>query len=87
MHLIDHSDTYETYTHDGMAAKIMHFRCYFDARVGIYVDEEFAVELYVSPCITIMKKFDTLYGARSWILEQFDVPRSLLILKYQENYV
>jgi len=77
-------DTYETHTHDGMAAKIVWTKCHFDARAGIYVQEEFNVEIDVSPSIELSNTFDTLYGARSWIIEQFGFTRSLLILKHSK---
>lgn len=77
-------DDYESHTHDGMNAKIIHVRCHYDERIGVLIDERFDVELDITDNVGIDNTFDTLYGARMWIVEQFGFPRSILILKHSE---
>ena len=77
-------DDYETHTHCGMTAKIIHVRCHIDERAGVTVDERFDVELDISNNVGIDESFTTLHDARLWVVEQFGFPRSILILKHQQ---
>ena len=74
--------TYETHTHDGMVAKIIHVACRYDERPNKSTAERFDVEIDITTTLSLGNTFDTLYGARQWIIEQFSFPRSILILKH-----